>query len=386
MAIMPASEVREPMKSLSSYFELQRPGQVRWLPMEGYRGLAVLLVFFVHYSTSIGSFFPHHIFSMPWLMGLHESGKAGVDIFFVLSGFLIYRGLMRQPIDVGAYARRRFMRLYPTFGLIMLIYLAIGFLVPSLSQLPSSAARAAVSVGASALLLPGIVPIAPLIEVAWSLSYEVFFYIAAPICIALLRLRHWPARQRIVFFIAAFLAATALEAAGLFVHYRLTLFLGGMLLFEVAPQAANAPPKPGHWCYEVLALLGLAASLATYSLLGDNAFVLRGTAFEALPEVSKFVLLTFWAVFALYRSLFYSGLSARVFSVAPLRWLGNMSYSFYLAHSLGIHAFFKVLPMLWPGFEASVFWYAALAPLAFCASLAVSVPVYLLCERPISLK
>lgn len=372
------------MKSLTRYFELQSEGTARWLPMEGYRGLAVLLVFFVHYSTSIGPFFALPVQAMPWLIGLHESGKAGVDIFFVLSGFLIYRGLMRKPLNVRAYARRRFVRIYPTFALIMLVYIALSLVVPSISQLPGSPARAAFSVGTSALLLPGILPIPPLIEVAWSLSYEAFFYIAAPLGIALLRLPTWSSRGRLLFFLAAFMAATALEAAGFFVHYRLTLFLGGMALYEIAPKE-DLPLRQGHWGIDALAFIGLIMSLVVYTLLGDNAYLLRGTALYRLPEVSKFLLLTPCIVFALYRSLFYAGPLARIFCVTPLRWLGNMSYSFYLAHALGIHAFFKAVPYLWPRFEATAVSYAMLAPVVFTLSLAVSVPVYLLCERPFSL-
>ena len=77
------------MEWLTQRFELSRGGgdhNVR--PMEGLRGFAVFLVFLVHYATLISPWIaqPSALFNVA--TALHTIGNAGVDLFFVLSGYL----------------------------------------------------------------------------------------------------------------------------------------------------------------------------------------------------------------------------------------------------------------------------------------------------------
>jgi peptidoglycan/LPS O-acetylase OafA/YrhL len=80
------------------------------------------------------------------------------------------------------------------------------------------------------------------------------------------------------------------------------------------------------------------------------------------------------------------GRLAGMFSTAPLRWLGNCSYSFYLAHSLGVHVAGllaeKVLPAA--SWQGAGFW-LMLPVTAVLASMA-TLPLYLFVERPFSLR
>ena len=86
-------------------------GNVR--PMEGLRGFAVFLVFLVHYSTLIGPRIAGHG-DLPVLAeAMHTLGNRGVDLFFVLSGYLIYGSLMRRPQPFGQFMLRRVERIYP---------------------------------------------------------------------------------------------------------------------------------------------------------------------------------------------------------------------------------------------------------------------------------
>jgi peptidoglycan/LPS O-acetylase OafA/YrhL len=55
---------------------------------------------------------------------------------------------------------------------------------------------------ANFLMLPGILPIVPLITVAWSLSYELSFYLTLPLLIKWLHIPAWPRPARIAFFLA----------------------------------------------------------------------------------------------------------------------------------------------------------------------------------------
>src|SRR4051812_40505055 len=98
----------------------------RNLPMEGLRGLAVILVFFVHY---------HFVFK-PWVSPdshtfavsnfLSTIGLSGVDLFFVISGYLIYGLTIRKPGKYMMFIKRRMQRIYPTFLCVFALYLVLS--------------------------------------------------------------------------------------------------------------------------------------------------------------------------------------------------------------------------------------------------------------------
>ena len=105
-----------------------------------------------------------------------------------------------------------------------------------------------------------------------------------------------------------------------------------------------------------------------------------------LPDFVHYILLKLAIVFLVYRCLFASGAVERVFAITPLRWFGTMSYSYYLVHSLGLHAFFAALSIVAPLLEGSLTVYAVLMVPALIATIIASLPVYLLIERPLSLR
>src|SRR4051812_34313388 len=101
---------------LSDKFEVSRglKGQnVR--PMEGLRGLAVSLVFLVHYVALVRPWIEGNESLIAVSAGLHSIGSTGVDLFFVLSGYLIYGSLIGRPQLFLQFIRRRAERLYPAF-------------------------------------------------------------------------------------------------------------------------------------------------------------------------------------------------------------------------------------------------------------------------------
>lgn len=367
------------------YFELQDPAQARWLSMEGLRGMAVILVFFVHYSTGMNPYFgPNHA-EIEWLDALHSIGNCGVDLFFVLSGFLIYRAVVSRPTNYLKYAYRRVERIYPVFLFVLVVYLLLGLVVPDRSKLPEGAGDAAVYILQNALLLPGMFSIQPIIAVAWSLSYEAFYYIVIPIVVGLLALRGWSAQSRIVLFLAIFAAYIALYWAGILTHFRLTLFIGGILLFEISGFRMR-PLGTAMSCFlDVFALAFFVFGLLAYYYFIDLWLWAGFGDADTVPAFLKFVILNVSVVLLVYRCLFVSGAAARLFSYDPLRWLGNMSYTYYLMHSLGLHGFFLVLGKLAPDMTGSALMYFVLVPPAILMTVLVSVPVYLLIERPISL-
>ncbi len=356
------------MRSIARQFELSRHGTASNVrPMEGLRGFAVFLVFLVHYVT----------LSAPWIAAatplaafahaLHTLGNAGVDLFFVLSGYLIYGSIIARAQAFLPFMRRRIVRIYPAFCVVFALYLALSLAVPDQSKIPASGFAACIYVLQNFLLLPGLFPIEPIITVAWSLSYEMFYYLAIPFAVALLRLRARSARWRVLFF-AALGAAFAGYCALWGGPARLLMFIAGILLSEALRSGALPAPR------SALALACLIAGLLATMLSGPGMAVV------------KVVLLC-----ASFFSVCYACFSqpeaalARAFSWTPLRWLGNMSYSYYLLHGLALKCAFIVLMAVLPpaGHDALVFF--GLMPLMFALTLVPSAALFLLVERPFSL-
>ena len=366
-------------RRVSAFFELQDAASARWLPMEGLRGFAVALVFLVHFADFIKPFS-----DAGWLSALHEIGNVGVDLFFVLSGFLIYKACIQRPINVRLYAWRRIERIYPAFLAALAIYLALMVLMPSQSKLPDEAGETATYILSNLLFLPGMLSIEPIMTVAWSLSYEVFFYLPVPLAIIGLRMRLWRPDQRLVFFLALYAAMIAVEISGFGGRFRLSMFLGGMMLYEIL-ALRPAERRRASVFSDLLALGAVGGAFALYALLATDPVVVASPLNGALPPVTRLVLINIAFVILVYRSVFTEGPAATAFSWTPLRWLGNISYSFYLMHGLGLHGMFMILGKLWRPDQMGLAAFTLLLPIAFAASLAASLPIYLLIERPLSL-
>src|SRR3569832_1649102 len=113
---------------LADTFEIARSGHRTLRSMEGLRGFAVLLVFLVHYTTLVEPLLGRATFEIELGAALRTIGNAGVDLFFVLSGYLIYGLLIRKPTPFWRYLRRRAQRIYPTFLAVFALYLVLAWL------------------------------------------------------------------------------------------------------------------------------------------------------------------------------------------------------------------------------------------------------------------
>jgi peptidoglycan/LPS O-acetylase OafA/YrhL len=337
--------------------------------MEGLRGLAVFLVFLVHYFA-LGS---------PWISersptyaaaaALRTIGYSGVDLFFVLSGFLIYGSLIARDQPFLSFMKRRMQRIYPAFLVVFAIYCVLSFVFPAESKLPPTALALTTYLVQNLLLLPGLFPIEPMITVAWSLSFEMFYYLTIPLVIVVFGLRRRSGAWRACFF-AALATAFGLYCALFGGPIGLIMFLSGILLFEA--MEARRVPVPGSALALCVLLAGLLGTLLP--LEGSTGSVLKAVflfgSFFVLC-ISSFSQPTEWL--------------GRAFSWTPLRWLGNMSYSYYLLHGLALKAVFPVLNFILPVEQRGATLYWALLPVAFALTLVPSAALFLLVEYPLSL-
>jgi exopolysaccharide production protein ExoZ len=186
---------------LTQRFELSRGGGAHNVrPMEGLRGFAVFLVFLVHYVTLVKPWIATESSLLAFSSTLHTIGNTGVDLFFVLSGYLIYGSLISRPQNFVRFMSRRVERIYPAFIAVFIIYVLLSFNFPAENKIPIPAYEGMIYLVQNFLLLPGLFPIEPMITVAWSLSYEMFYYLAIPLVIVIFRLRDSSVILRVSFF------------------------------------------------------------------------------------------------------------------------------------------------------------------------------------------
>ncbi|QGP80357.1 acyltransferase family protein [Sphingobium sp. CAP-1] len=288
--------------------------------IDGLRALAILPVLLFH----------AHV---PGFSG----GYVGVDIFFVISGYLI-TGIIAREVDEGRFSltrfyERRFRRIMPALALMIVTVLATAaylYLPGDLEGVPKSALAA--TLFASNLwfftdtgYFSGGADVKPLLH-TWSLAVEEQYYIGFPILLMLLA-RFAPRRRSlIVALIVALIAAGSLALAILmqrdtsgFTFYLLPtraweLFAGALLALGAMPAI-----RP-RWAREALAWSGLATvALAV-------AFYDRTTIFPGVTALAPVLGAAALLHVAPGTSM------ARVLALPPLVGIGLISYSLYLWH------------------------------------------------------
>jgi exopolysaccharide production protein ExoZ len=345
-----------------SVFELPHATHKAILPMEGIRGFAVFLVFLVHYVSLVGPYIDKYSSSYLVLFQLHNIGNIGVDLFFVLSGYLIYGMLIRKKRPFISYIARRIQRVYPVFTAVFVIYIILSLAFPEKSKIPI-ADDWIVYLFQNFLLMPGIFNIEPMITVAWSLSYEFFYYLTIPLVIEILRMRSWAPKSRAIFIILASILLFIFFAnyGG---HIRLIMFLAGILLFDII-EGDLIPRIPSIGLPSILIAVCSVVLLNQLDFNGWWNYVL---------------IYTLFLVFLL-ECFTRTGFSSKIFSVSALRWLGNMSYSYYLLHGLALQFIFLVLGKVIPPSSEATFFVWLLLPLAFYFTLLPSILIFVSIEK-----
>jgi len=291
--------------------------------IEASRGIAALLVVLMHTASlfSDPKYFGEHAMG-----GLWTFGHAGVDFFFVLSGFIIYyvhSGDIDQPNRLQPYWRKRLIRIYPTYWAVLAVYGVLLYFSPSKDLYEQSIPVVITNI----LLIPQAHT--PILSVAWSLSHEMLFYIL----FSMLFLSR--TAGKVLFGI--WLAGILLHVFGhylpnttvvrfLFNLFNLEFFFGIACAYLVKHKKSG-PALP---CF----VLGMAFFFGT----GLVESLLLGAQFDSIA---------FHLSYALSSALIIYGLTClelagclRVDKLLLL--LGQSSYSIYLVHVIVIMCFQQV--------------------------------------------
>ncbi len=327
------------------------------LGVQAGRGVAALLVVLYHAERALA--LPQYV-GHPPLAGITAFGHAGVDFFFVLSGFIIcyiHRRDLGHPGALGRYIKARISRIYPPYWAVTAALIAIGIAAHGAGSVPGPS-----HLVQTLLLAPGGPP--PVLSVAWTLVHEMEFYLLFGLAIL-----DW-----------------RLAAAGVLAYATLGW----------APLPDWAAPLRfwGAGWYDTLFAVGIGAAWTTrrvplprpraVTLLGAAAFLLAGLAEDAglLPIEGPAGRLAYGLASAsVIVGLTQAELAGRLQVAPAFAMLGAASYSIYLVHS----------PML--GYAARAMLMAGLLPrlpawpvmaVAVTAAVAAGLAFHRWIERPLT--
>lgn len=351
-----------------SLYQVSHGGHSTIVPLEGLRAIAAFMVFIVHYTAQFTPWIDQDSITWELIKYYRHLGSKGVELFFVISGFLIYGMLIRREEPFVQYMFRRIKRLYPTFIVMLLIYIVLSFLFPHESKFPNGIIETIQYITLNFLMIPGIYPIEPIITVAWSLSYEMFFYLSVPIIIWILNLRNWPAINRIILLLLASILGFSLVFFGYDSHSKILLFMSGMLLYEF--HAMKGESKEIHTFNYCIIIIIIA--LVTIKIL-NLAYIYS-------------LLVLFVGFFYLCMSSFDSRTTlSRFCSSTLLRCYGNMSYSYYLVHGITLKFFFLIFGYFFPANHQWEFIVYYLFIPVFIITWITSTVLFISVEKPFSL-
>ncbi|WP_310620226.1 acyltransferase family protein [Flexibacterium corallicola] len=288
--------------------------------IEGLRGLAVLLVILFHFK----------------LLGL-QAGFIGVDIFFVISGFLMTQILTSPKFEwtktgILSFYRKRFWRLAPAYYVVLLGVLGLIFAYPwqfdfdKLSTgLLSSAFFAYNIVAPSDTGYFGTEAVNNPVLHLWSLGVEIQFYLIWPIVLLCLKGRSYKAQ------IAAITAITAVS------------FILSQVLVIKDPEVAYYLVFTRLWQFGFGALAALVLRSQHLQFSPRTVAFVQSFSIAVILGVAWFMPKTEWpSIFALLPTIACTALiiggtnhattTNSILCIAPLRWLGKISYSLYLIH------------------------------------------------------
>nr|WP_281403161.1 acyltransferase [Sulfitobacter aestuariivivens] len=312
------------------------------------RALAAIMVLTGHVLAEAEHYFALSLpgDAVPW--------TRGVDIFFVISGFVITLSVARHIGHPLVFLRRRLLRVLPLY------YLFTTLMLLTLLALPD-AVKDTVLDPANVLSSYGFLPyaredgrVAPILSLGWTLNYEVFFYAAVALCMCSGR----PLRAVAILLVALVSAGAVFKPE----HTALTFWTNPLVLeflfgIALARLWQSGGPRPDIvWC-------GLCLTVGSVLMIVLDSMPMPRVLAAGLPAM----------LMVAGATLFWPPIR-----VPDLR-LGDASYALYLSHRFALRAATLVLLPLLPATGVGAEIYLVLALLF---SLVTGMVVHHWIERP----
>lgn len=335
-------------------------GRVAYL--DGIRGVAILCVIGTHWRRGL-----------PWMSG----GYIGVDLFFVLSGYLITTILLARDVPYGAFLRRRAWRLLPALAGLLIVGTVLAIVLPD-SPISAGTALSSALIGAlqlGTLWRPATDSAIEPFGVTWSLAAEWYFYLLWPLALTALRRRRVSDRQmrNICLSTAAALYAFALALPADWFYIgpfsrSAELLVGAAVAYHLRHRRNDPDRVSGGWAWVVW--IG-ALPLAAWAVRGpdylSHAYQLVGLPLAAL-----------WTGSVILMVATDDPGRVRSFPLRVLEWpvltgIGLVSYSVYLWHYVPV----ILLPEGALGLST-----AARTAVGLLSAVVLSAASYIFLERP----
>lgn len=330
------------------------------------RGIAATLVVWVHTQDLIVSdILP------PWSRSF---GYGGVDLFFVISGFIMVRTTQNKDVHPLTFCRKRLIRVAPLYYCATLLVVTMSLTAPELLKSTQPEFTQTVK---SLLFVPfEKTPgrIYPIYYLGWTLNYEMFFYALFAASLFL------PKRIRLA---AVVVVIVSLVAAGSFIgrvsdygvaayFYTRPILLDFVLGVLVAVHFNGAPhaPTPLKWWICII-------SGAAWLIFGGQVLTFGNTAFA--PPTDTFLRFGIPAGLIVAGAVGLEKAQTRLGN-SLMGSSGDASYSLYLSHYFFVGAVIAIAAWLELGDGGR----AVLAAFTMAAAIVVGFAVYHLLERPLA--
>jgi exopolysaccharide production protein ExoZ len=342
--------------------------RIRLSSIQMLRGFAALAVLLLHISNHIDFYFKKQ-----FVWGAFAGGWSGVDIFFVLSGFIImfiHFDDLRHQSNIKSFFLKRFNRIFPIFWVVLFIYGALEIAINrSISlEFMTNFIKNFFLVKAPAT--------DKIIVVSWSLTYEVIFYIIFGACILL-----GSAKSKILWgtwFVLVFVANIFFENYPIFLsNYLIEFLLGvgiGYLFKEITLSDQKYVWIQRH--YLAILLFGVSIFLIAWvcAAFGQVHYFRKHSLESRLGFGTGAALMILGlAVLECKKSL---SISSRLIL------LGDASYVLYLLHPLCLTLCFRMASRV-TYFANSTALCLLLAFFAFVMSVSVAIIFHLYVEKPL---
>ncbi|MEK4975976.1 acyltransferase family protein [Bacillus sp. FSL K6-6540] len=326
--------------------------------LTGLRGLLALSVVIYHIfgSAILEGYLPDVAKESP-LYWINYAGPISVNLFFVISGLLITQSLLNKR-TLGQFALNRIWRIYPVFITIHIIIFAVGPFIGYKWMDGIGFVDYITNFITNALLLPGIFPLPIAQIVAWSLSYELFFYIIA----GLAWFGYRNERLSMVSKWVLYAFVIGLSIVIVVYHSDFLFFAVGVLLFICQNKLRNRW-KPNKIFY----------------FNGLICFILMYVAYHKFTvPIAVALLLSFLLFIPIIKEY---GLLSRVLRTGFMNYLGRISYSLYMWHTMVMFPLKIFVPKLSSMIGSSSLSFAIYAVLSLFLSIVVSHLSYQFIEQ-----
>lgn len=311
---------------------------------------------------------------------LTNMGGFGVDIFFIVSGFImpyiIFGGMYTEntqaKISAIEFLWRRITRIWPIYFLTIMTILAIS---------------AAVVTGVIENPTPGLAYFfngskidgrwlletltfthwerAPILGIGWTLQVEFMFYVAIAVILSL-RVKTLEGLEAglLIFFFASFLLSTFSPIANSFANAMILEFMLGVFLYRIVSKGVLLP--------KYVAILIIIATIPLVLMIDKNAAI-RGLGFLYRPIA--------WGIPAFFLTWAALSIERITPSIKGVELLGDASYSLYLTHGF----FAPVFIFMWERSgltEHTTWWVYLIAYVIACQGLAIATHLYI--EKPLN--